>query len=181
MVLSLSHRCVFQTGLFVVSRVSRMRERGDVVQWVNEVPLARMTSCGYFGTTGFGRVGLRLRQTWVRPYGEDETGRTNLGRTTAAEDSVNNMDGWLEKFVWPCVLISPPRPDQTVIDKGPHNMPEEIDDSYQLYDLRVEAICPPNKRIMCGAKPGDHFTLQGEMLHLPPGQGFSIYSIGEHT
>jgi len=50
-------------------------------------------------------------------------------------------------------------------------------DAFQLYDLRVEVILPPNARIMCGAKEGDHFTLQGEMLHLPPGQGFSIYSL----
>jgi len=53
-----------------------------------------------------------------------------------------------------------------------------MDDSFQLYDLRVEVICPPGERIMCGAKIGDHFLLQGEMLHLPPGQGFSIYSLG---
>ncbi|KAF8148405.1 hypothetical protein B0H34DRAFT_668709 [Crassisporium funariophilum] len=51
------------------------------------------------------------------------------------------------------------------------------DDLFQLYDLRVTVICPPGERIMCGAKPGDHFTLQGEMLHLPPTQGFSIYSL----
>lgn len=50
--------------------------------------------------------------------------------------------------------------------------------SFQLYDLRVEVICPPGKRIMCGAKAGDHFTLEGEMLRLPPEQGFSIYSLG---
>ena len=54
------------------------------------------------------------------------------------------------------------------------------DDTFELYDLRVEVICPPGARILCGAKPGDHFTLQGEMLHLPPNQGFSIYSIGTH-
>lgn len=54
-----------------------------------------------------------------------------------------------------------------------------VDDSFQLYDLRVEVICPPGARILCGAKPGDFFTLQGEMLHLPPDQGFSIYSLGE--
>ncbi|KAG2007479.1 hypothetical protein CC2G_015173 [Coprinopsis cinerea AmutBmut pab1-1] len=54
----------------------------------------------------------------------------------------------------------------------------ERDDSFTLYDLRVEVICPPGERILCGAKEGDHFTLQGEMLHLPPGQGFSIYSLG---
>ena len=52
------------------------------------------------------------------------------------------------------------------------------DDSFELYDLRVEVVCPPGKRIMCGAKEGDHFTLQGEMLYLPPGQGISIYSLG---
>ena len=52
------------------------------------------------------------------------------------------------------------------------------DYSFYLYDLKVEVVCPPGKRILCGAKPGDHFTLQGEMLHLPPGQGISIYSLG---
>lgn len=54
----------------------------------------------------------------------------------------------------------------------------EGDDSFELYDLRVEVVCPPGERILCGAKNGDHFTLEGEMLHLPPGQGFSIYSLG---
>ncbi len=28
-----------------------------------------------------------------------------------------------------------------------------------------------------GAKPGDSFELKGEMLYLPPGQGFSVYSL----
>ena len=54
----------------------------------------------------------------------------------------------------------------------------ELNDTFQLYDLRVEVICPPGKRIMCGAKEGDYFTLEGEMLYLPPGQGISIYSLG---
>ncbi|KAJ6499678.1 hypothetical protein C8R47DRAFT_971389 [Mycena vitilis] len=57
-------------------------------------------------------------------------------------------------------------------------MLDEFGDSFELYDLRVEAVCPPGERILCGAKNGDHFTLEGEMLHLPPGQGFSIYSLG---
>jgi hypothetical protein len=52
--------------------------------------------------------------------------------------------------------------------------------SFCLYDLHVEVICPPNKRIMCGAKEGDYFTLKGEMLYLPPKQGMSIYSIGTY-
>ncbi|KAI0322425.1 hypothetical protein OF83DRAFT_1161265 [Amylostereum chailletii] len=51
-------------------------------------------------------------------------------------------------------------------------------DTFELYDLRVEVVCPPDKRILCGAMPGDYFTLEGELLRLPPGQGFSIYSLG---
>lgn len=54
-----------------------------------------------------------------------------------------------------------------------------VDDAFELYDLRVEVVCPPGARILCGAKPGDHFVLQGEMMYLPPRQGFSIYSMGE--
>ena len=52
------------------------------------------------------------------------------------------------------------------------------DDSFSLYDLRVEAVCPPNEPLYCGAKDGDHFLLKGEMMYLPAGQGFSIYSLG---
>ena len=26
---------------------------------------------------------------------------------------------------------------------------------------------------------GDHFTLEGDMMHLPAGQGMSIYSLGK--
>ena len=50
-------------------------------------------------------------------------------------------------------------------------------DSFELYDLRVEVTAPEGRKIYCGAKPGDYFELRGEMLHLPPGQGFSIYSL----
>lgn len=52
------------------------------------------------------------------------------------------------------------------------------DDSFELYDLRVEVVCPPGERILCGAKAGDFFTLEGELLSLPPGQSISIYSLG---
>lgn len=57
-------------------------------------------------------------------------------------------------------------------------MSSETDDTFELYDLRVEVICPPGERILCGAKDGDYFTLHGEMLRLPPDQGISIYSLG---
>ncbi|KAG9242916.1 hypothetical protein BJ878DRAFT_513100 [Calycina marina] len=55
--------------------------------------------------------------------------------------------------------------------------PPEQKDAFTLYDLKVSAICPEGKQQICGAKPGDHFILQGELLYLPPGQGFSIYSL----
>jgi uncharacterized repeat protein (TIGR04076 family) len=51
------------------------------------------------------------------------------------------------------------------------------DDGFELYDLRVEAVIPDGGAVYCGAKKGYHFELRGEMLTLPPGQGFSIYSI----
>ncbi|WP_296744925.1 TIGR04076 family protein [Mesorhizobium sp.] len=53
----------------------------------------------------------------------------------------------------------------------------ERDDSFELFDLRVEAVIPEGKPIYCGAKAGDYFELKGEMLSMPVGQGFSIYSI----
>jgi uncharacterized repeat protein (TIGR04076 family) len=48
---------------------------------------------------------------------------------------------------------------------------------FELYDLRVEVVGPPGRPIYCGAHLGDYFELHGEMLKLPPGQGFSIYSL----
>lgn len=50
------------------------------------------------------------------------------------------------------------------------------DDSFELFDLRVDVVIPEKGPVYCGAKPGDYFELKGEMLHLPPGQGISIYS-----
>ena len=48
---------------------------------------------------------------------------------------------------------------------------------FELFDLMVEVVAPSNATIYCGAKPGDHFELRGEMLIFPPGQGFSMYSL----
>lgn len=52
------------------------------------------------------------------------------------------------------------------------------DDSFELFDLKVEVVAPAGSKLYCGAKIGDSFELRGEMLHLPQGQGFSIYSLG---
>lgn len=51
------------------------------------------------------------------------------------------------------------------------------DDSFELYDLRVEVVAPPGAKLLCSAEVGDYFELQGERLYLPPGQSFSIYSL----
>ena len=51
------------------------------------------------------------------------------------------------------------------------------DEGFELYDLRVEVVAPAGATLFCGAKAGDYFELRGEMLHLPPGQAMSIYSI----
>lgn len=51
------------------------------------------------------------------------------------------------------------------------------DAGFELYDLRVEVVGPPGRTIYCGARLGDYFELHGEMLKLPAGQGFSIYSL----
>jgi uncharacterized repeat protein (TIGR04076 family) len=56
-------------------------------------------------------------------------------------------------------------------------MGEICDDSFELHDLKVEVIAAPGAPIYCGAKAGDYFEIRGEMLHLPDGQGFSIYSL----
>ncbi len=54
------------------------------------------------------------------------------------------------------------------------------DDGFELYDLRVEVVVPParaGERILCNAQVGDCFEVRGELLHFPPGQAFSMYSL----
>ena len=48
---------------------------------------------------------------------------------------------------------------------------------FELYDLKVEVIAPLGAKLWCNAQPDDWFELRGELLFLPPGQGFSIYSL----
>ena len=54
---------------------------------------------------------------------------------------------------------------------------QSTQDVFELYDLRVEVVAPAGAKIQCSAKAGDSFELRGELLHLPAGQGFSIYSL----
>jgi uncharacterized repeat protein (TIGR04076 family) len=58
----------------------------------------------------------------------------------------------------------------------PSNGPQDPEE-FELYDLRIEVTGSADRTIYCGARLGDYFELHGEMLKLPPGQGFSIYSL----
>ena len=40
----------------------------------------------------------------------------------------------------------------------------ESDDSFELFDLRVEAVVPEGKPIYCGAKAGDYFELTSDCV-----------------
>ena len=55
------------------------------------------------------------------------------------------------------------------------NTSQSSDDTYPLYDLRVEVVKLHGKDMVCKHDEGDYFELHGEMLSLPPGQPFSIY------
>jgi uncharacterized repeat protein (TIGR04076 family) len=52
------------------------------------------------------------------------------------------------------------------------------EDSFELYDLRVEVVdCQPGKRMICNHPIGAYFEVSGENLSLPPGQTFPIYPL----
>ncbi len=55
---------------------------------------------------------------------------------------------------------------------------EKLDDSFELYDLRVELIeFRDNKQMSYDAKVGDHFEVRGENIYLPNWQWFSFYNL----
>jgi uncharacterized repeat protein (TIGR04076 family) len=56
-------------------------------------------------------------------------------------------------------------------------VPEAVDDRFELFDLRVEVVAPEGVPIQCNARVGDWFEVRGELLHFPPGQPFSLYSL----
>ncbi len=52
------------------------------------------------------------------------------------------------------------------------------DDTFELYDLRIEVIgCQPGKKMVCNHPVGAYFEVSGENLSLPPGQTFPIYPL----
>ncbi len=50
------------------------------------------------------------------------------------------------------------------------------DDTFTLYDLRVEVVAT-DRPMVCNHRAGDYFELRGENLSLPPGQTFPIYPL----
>jgi uncharacterized repeat protein (TIGR04076 family) len=52
------------------------------------------------------------------------------------------------------------------------------DDTFVLYDLRIEVVgCQPGKKMVCNHPVGVYFEVSGENLSLPPGQTFPIYPL----
>jgi uncharacterized repeat protein (TIGR04076 family) len=52
------------------------------------------------------------------------------------------------------------------------------DDSFELYDLRIEVVgCQPGKKMVCNHPVGAFLEVSGENLSLPPGQTFPIYPL----
>ena len=51
-----------------------------------------------------------------------------------------------------------------------------IDESFSLYDLRVE-VARCEGKMVCNHKIGDYFELSGENLSIPAGQTFTIYAL----
>lgn len=51
------------------------------------------------------------------------------------------------------------------------------DDSFELYDIKVEVLNNGIKPMVCNHHVGDSFYLSGENLALPTGQTFPIYCL----
>jgi len=53
-----------------------------------------------------------------------------------------------------------------------------VDDTFELYDLRVEVVgCQPGKRLVCNHPIGSYFEVHGEEISLPAGQSFPLYPL----
>lgn len=51
------------------------------------------------------------------------------------------------------------------------------DDAFTLFDLRVEVVAVPGRKMVCNHPEGSYFELRGELLHLPDGQPFPMYPL----
>ncbi|MEM8932903.1 MAG: TIGR04076 family protein [Acidobacteriota bacterium] len=51
------------------------------------------------------------------------------------------------------------------------------DETFELWDLRVEVVAVEGRSMVCNHPEGSWFELRGEELHLPAGQSFPIYPL----
>jgi uncharacterized repeat protein (TIGR04076 family) len=51
------------------------------------------------------------------------------------------------------------------------------DDSFELFDLRVEVHAPEGARLWCNNRIGDFFEVRGELLYFREDMPFSLYSL----
>jgi uncharacterized repeat protein (TIGR04076 family) len=52
----------------------------------------------------------------------------------------------------------------------------ERDDTFELYDLRVEVVAT-DRPMVCGHRAGDWFEVRGEELMFPDRHSFSLYAL----
>ncbi len=52
----------------------------------------------------------------------------------------------------------------------------EADDSFELWDLRIEVVGKPEDMV-CDHQVGGYFELSGENLSFPAGRSFSVYAL----
>src|SRR6185369_170639 len=67
-------------------------------------------------------------------------------------------------------------PDRTAILPPARSRMSDRDDTFELYDMRVEVVAT-DRPMVCGHRSGDWLELRGENLTLPAGQPFSIYAL----
>ena len=69
-------------------------------------------------------------------------------------------------------------PERATLEGGEGGPVGERDDTFELYDLRVEVVgCQPGKRMVCNHPVGTYFEVSGENLAMPDGQSFPIYPL----
>ena len=53
----------------------------------------------------------------------------------------------------------------------------QADDTFTLWDLRVETYAVPGREMGCTHPAGSYFEARGEELHFPDGQPFPLYPL----
>ncbi|MEO1086933.1 MAG: TIGR04076 family protein [Acidobacteriota bacterium] len=54
---------------------------------------------------------------------------------------------------------------------------DEPDDAFTLWDLRVEVVAVPGRKMVCNHPEGTYFDVRGEELHFQPGTSFPMYPL----